>query len=174
MNEDAASSPAVREAVASFADRQHFHRAVGALLAAGFAPSDLSVLASHDALSTAGEPESGKHELLPAGLSDEIRFIDPLTAAGIILLSAGPIAAAAALLVGAGLGAAALKELFERTTAPLHREEFRKALAAGAVLLWVRCEDAEKESRALHILGKAGGRDCHTHTRAPHPGEAVG
>jgi hypothetical protein len=173
MSEETAPSPAVREAVASFPDREHFHRAVRALLAAGFVPSDLSVLATHDALATAGEPVGEKPGILPVGLTDEIRFIEPLTAAGIILWSAGPIAAVIAGLIGAGLGAAALKELFDSTTAPRHREDFRAALDAGAVLLWVRCEDAQQEAKAKRILARAGGRNRHVHTRPPHPGEAA-
>ena len=52
------------------------------------------------------------------GLADEIKYIAPLTVAGIILLSGGPIAATVAALVGAGLGGAALKELFDDYTAP--------------------------------------------------------
>src|SRR5262245_43965303 len=49
------SFPVIREAVASFPDRAHFRRAVSALLAAGFAPSELSVLASHQPLAAAEE-----------------------------------------------------------------------------------------------------------------------
>ena len=37
MAEAPASFPVIREAVASFPDRDHFHRAVSDLLAAGFA-----------------------------------------------------------------------------------------------------------------------------------------
>ncbi len=161
----------MREAVASFPDREHFDRAVRALLASGFASTDLSVLASHDALATAGEPAGGERHILPGGLTDEIRFIEPLTAAGLILWSAGPIAAVIAGLIGAGLGAAALKELFDSTAAPRHREEFGAALAAGAVLLWVRCGDAQQEAKAKRILKNAGGRNIHVHARPPHPGE---
>jgi hypothetical protein len=83
MTTDPASFPIVREAVASFPDRQHFHAAVSKLLTGGFAPGDLSVLASHDPLVTAGEPNDGVRELLPAGLSGEIKFMGPLTVAGL-------------------------------------------------------------------------------------------
>jgi hypothetical protein len=163
----------VREAVASFADREHFHVAVSALLAAGFAHADLSVLATHDSLSVAGEAAGEPHELVPEALADEIKYIGPLTIAGIILISGGPIAAAVAALVGAGLGGAALKELFDDYTAPPHSAEFAAALAAGAVLLWARCENGEAEKRALRIMREAGGRNVHIHTRPPHPGEAA-
>jgi hypothetical protein len=164
------SFPVVREAVASFPDREHFRRAVSALLAAGFGPSDLSALASHRPLSAA---EENPGELIAAGLSDELKYIAPLTVAGIVLISGGPIAATVAALVGAGLGGAALKELFDDYTAAPHRDEFAGALAAGAALLWVRCGDPELELRALRILEETGGRHVHAHGR-PVRGEEAG
>ena len=154
--------PVIREAVASFPDREHFKKAVSALLAGGFESSDLSVLASHQPLSAA-EENSG--ELVAVGLADELKYIAPLTVAGIVLVSGGPIAATIAALVGAGLGGAALKELFDDYTAPTHREEFAAALTAGAALLWVRCADPEIELRALRLLEEAGGRHVHIHGR---------
>ncbi len=165
MTEPASSFPIVREAVASFPDRDHFRRAVSNLLAAGFETSDLSVLASHDSLAAAGEPGGTGPKIVPAGLSDEIKYIAPLTVAGIILLSGGPIAVTVAALVGAGLGGAALKELFDDYTAPRHSEDFTAALQAGAALLWVRCEDSARELTATRILEEAGGRHVHVHGR---------
>jgi hypothetical protein len=162
MSASATVSPAIREAVASFPDREHFRRAVSALLAAGFEPADLSVLASHEALSAAAEKPD---DLIAAGLSDEITYIAPLTVAGIIVLSGGPIAATVAALVAAGLGGAALKEIFDRYTAAPHRENFAAALKAGAALLWVRCTDPERERRALRILEESGGHHGHIHGR---------
>jgi hypothetical protein len=175
MAESSPSFPVIREAVGSFPDREHFHRAVQNLLAAGFAPSDLSVLASHDSLTTAGEPAGGSEsKIVPTGLSDEIKYIAPLTVAGIVLLSGGPIAAAVAALVGAGLGGAALKELFDDYTAPRHAQDFAAALHAGAALLWVRCEDSERELRATRVLEEAGGRHVHVHGRSVPPAERGG
>jgi hypothetical protein len=165
MTEAAPSFPIIREAVASLPDRDHFHRAVSILLAAGFEASDLSVLASHDSLASAGEPGGTAGKILPAGLSNEIKYIAPLTVAGIILLSGGPIAATVAALVGAGLGGAALKELFDDYTAARHSDDFAAALHAGAALLWVRCEDSERELTATRILEEAGGRHVHVHGR---------
>lgn len=162
---DAAIFPVVREAVASFPDREHFHRAVSNLLAAHFAPSDLSVLATHDSLAVAGEPDGGKRALLPAGLADEIKYLGPLTVAGIVVLSGGPITVAVAALVGAGLGGAALKELFDDYTAPRHSDNFNAALQAGAALLWARCDDHDRELTATRILEAAGGRHVHIHGR---------
>jgi hypothetical protein len=157
--------PVIREAVASFPDREHFRKAVAALLAAGFDQSDLSVLASHESLSAADERPGS---LIAAGLSDEVKYIGPLTVAGIVLVSGGPIAAVVAALVGAGLGGAALKELFDDYAAAPHREAFEAALKAGAALLWVRCADPEIELRALRILEESGGRHVHIHGRPAH------
>ena len=174
MTEAAKSFPVIREAVASFPDREHFRSAVSALLAAGFETSDLSVLASHDSLAAAGEPAGTEPKLLPAGLADEIKYIAPLTVAGIVLLSGGPIAVAIAALVGAGLGGAALKELFDDYTAPRHSENFKAALEAGAALLWVRCDDPERELTATRLLEEAGGRHVHIHGRPPRSAERRG
>jgi hypothetical protein len=162
--------PIVREAVASFADRAHLHAAVTGLRAAGFVPDDLSVLATHDSLDVADEAGYGKevHRWLPAGLSEEMKYLGPLTVAGIIVLSGGPIAASIAALVGAGLGGAALKEILDRYSSG-HSDEFAAALEAGAVLLWARCEDAERELAATRILDQAGGRNVHVHGRPAKP-----
>src|SRR5215470_3436623 len=171
MSEAARPFPVIREAVASFPDREHFRNAVAALLAAGFESSDLSVLASHDSLAVADEAAGTPKEVLRAGLSDEIKYIAPLTVAGIILLSGGPIAIALATLVGAGLGGAALKELFDDYTASQHSEDFTTALKAGAALLWVRCRDPDTELAATRILEQAGGAHVHVHGRSPRSDE---
>ena len=163
MSEAAKSFPIIREAVGSFPDREHFRNAVSALLAAGFERSDLSVLASHDSLAVAENDAGTSKGILAAGLTDEIKYLGPLTVAGIILVSGGPIAAAIAALVGAGLGGAALKELFDDYAAAPHREEFAEALAEGAALIWVRCADPDLELRASRILEEAGGRHVHIH-----------
>jgi hypothetical protein len=94
--------------------------------------------------------------------------------AGIVVLSGGPIAAVVAALVAAGLGGAALKELFDDYTAPRHSEDFKAALAAGAALLWVRCDDPDRELTATRILVEAGGNHVHTHGRPVHPQAGAG
>ena len=171
MTEEAPVFPVIREAVGSFPDREHFRNGVAALLAAGFERADLSVLASHDSLAVAEEDAGSPKEILRAGLSDEIKYIAPLTVAGIIVLSGGPIAAVIAALVGAGLGGAALKAFFDDYTAPRHSEDFATALQAGAALLWVRCSDPDRELTATRILEEAGGRNVHVHGRPPRPEE---
>jgi hypothetical protein len=85
------SFPVIREAGASFPDREHFRSAVANLLATGFDMTDMSILASHGSLTAAHEPGGPEPPMLPAGLADEIKCIAPLTIAGIIVLSGGPI-----------------------------------------------------------------------------------
>src|SRR4029077_2873798 len=132
----------------------------------GFRHDDLSVLASHQPLAAAeGEPS----EFVAAGLSDELKYIAPLTVAGIVLISGGPIAATVAALVGAGLGGAALKEFFDDYAAAPHREDFEAALTAGGALLWVRCEDSELDLGAPRILEECGGQHVHIHGRPSAP-----
>ena len=174
MTEAAKSFPIVREAVGSFPDREHFRNAVAALLAAGFDRSELSVLASHDSLAVAEEDAGSSKGNLAAGLTEEIKYVAPLTVAGIIVLSGGPIAFAVATVVGAGLGGAALKELFDDYTAAHHSEDFAAALKSGAALLWVRCGDPDRELVATRILEEAGGRHVHVHGRSPLPEERTG
>ena len=169
MSEAANRVTVIREAFGSFPDRTHFRRAVAALLAGGFDRSDISVLASHAPIEAADDRGPS---LVAAGLTDEINYVAPLTVAGIILLSGGPIAATLAALVAAGLGGAALKEVFDRYTAAPHREDVEAALKAGAALLWVRCADPELELCATRILEEAGGRHVHVHARTLQPSEA--
>src|SRR5215472_530876 len=172
MSEAAKPFPIIREAVASFPDREHVRHAVSALLAGGFARDDLSVLASHDSLAVAEEAAGTPKEVVRAGLTDEIKYIAPLTVAGIIVLSGGPIALTIAALVGAGLGGAALKEFFDDYTAARHSEDFAAALTAGAALLWVRCPDPDSELAATRILEQPAAATC-TSTAAPNdPGSA--
>ena len=171
MSEASTPFPVIREAVASFPDREHFRNAVSALLAGGFARDDLSVLASHDSLAVTDEAAGTPKEVMRAGLSDEIKYIAPLTVAGIIVLSGGPIALTVAALVGAGLGGAALKEFFDDYSAAHHSENFAEALKAGAALLWVRCPDPNSELAATRILEEAGGQHVHVHGRSARPEE---
>jgi hypothetical protein len=160
--------PMIREAVASFATKEQFRAAVGRLLGAGFKPADLSVLASHDSLEVAGGVPgyAGKPgSSLFAGLTDEVNFLGPLTVAGIVLISGGPVAAALGALIAAGLGGAAIKEVLDRYSANEHSAEFSAALKAGAVLLWVRVDDPELEAAATRILEETGGHHVHMHGR---------
>lgn len=158
---------AVTEVVGRFAEREPFKAAVKALLAAGFERSELSVLDRRDALSAAeGKDEAWRTTL--AGLVGETKYLEPLTAAGLILLASGAIGAALAGAVAAGLGGMALYELLGEVRATPHTREFARALENGAVLLWVRADAPERQELARGILAKNGAADVHVHTRPLH------
>jgi len=94
MSATTSQFPVIREAVAAFPDRARFRRAVNALLQGGFERGDLSVLASHEPLAV-GEVEA-EVEADANAATASLPYLAPLTIAGIIAVSAGPIAAAVA------------------------------------------------------------------------------
>ncbi len=165
-NRKATQDETVVEVVGRFAHREDFTRAVEDLLAADFAPSDLSVLDTHESLGAAGSPGEAWTEAL-AGLVGEIKYVGPLTAAGLIGIATGPVGAAVSAAVAAGLTGAALAELLETVRATPHTESFARALEAGALLLWIRVADPEQEARASEILSRRGAADVHRHERPP-------
>ena len=158
------SEESVTEVVGRFAGREGFTAAVEELVQAGFALSDLSVLDTHEALSAAGTSGEAWQSAL-AGLVGEIKYVGPITAAGLIGIATGPVGAAVSAAVAAGLTGAALAELLETVRATPHTESFARALEAGALLLWVRAEDPEGEAKASEILTRHGAQDVHRHER---------
>jgi hypothetical protein len=154
----------VTEVVGRFAERAPFKAAVEALLAAGFERSDLSVLDSHDSLSASeGKNETWRRTL--AGLVGEAKYLEPITAAGLILLASGAVGAAVAGAIAAGLGGMAAFELLGEVRATPHTRQFAAALEQGAVLLWVRAERVERQRLAGDALTRHGAADVHVHTR---------
>ncbi|MFQ5774510.1 MAG: hypothetical protein ACE5GS_08345 [Kiloniellaceae bacterium] len=163
---NAGDAGSITEVVGRFAARDPFTAAVRDLLAAGFAPSELSVLDTHESIGAAGpQGEAWKQAL--AGLVGEVNYVGPITAAGLIAIATGPIGAAIAGAVAAGLTGAALAELLDTVRATPHTESFARALEAGALLLWVRAEDPERQAEAREILTRHGAEDVHLHTRPP-------
>ena len=166
MEDDEADTgqDSVTEVVGRFAGRAGFTAAVEELLQAGFAVSDLSVLDTHEALSAAGTSGEAWQSTL-AGLVGEIKYVGPITAAGLIGIATGPVGATVSAAVAAGLTGAALAELLEAVRATPHTESFARALEAGALLLWVRAVDPEGEAKASEILTRHGAEDVHRHER---------
>lgn len=163
--EGSASGPGeITEVVGRFAAREAFTAAVEELLGAGFAPADLSVLDTHESLSAAGTPGEAWQEAL-AGLVGEIKYVGPITAAGLIAIATGPVGAAISATVAAGLTGAALSEILGTIRATPHTESFARALESGALLLWVRVKSAEREAEASDILRRHRAADVHRHDR---------
>lgn len=158
------TSEIVREAVGVFKDRPTFENAVERLLKAGFERPDLSVLDGHESLEVAGEPGRPWKDVLTA-LVGEIKYEGPLVAAGAILLAGGPTAALIASIIGAATAGVAAKEVLDEVTSTPDSADFANALAAGGLILWVRCTDFAQEAEALLTLEQSGGSNVHVTER---------
>lgn len=150
------------EIVGVLSSREDFENAVAALIDAGFERSDLSVLSSHESLAVAGKPSTPWKEALTALVGD-IKYEGPLVASGAILLAGGATAAAIAGVIGAAVGGVALKEILEEVAAKPHTEDFERSLEAGSVILWVRVDSDEKQSKAISILTNNNAANVHLH-----------
>jgi hypothetical protein len=159
-----AKAKTVTEVVGRFSGKEEFTATVEELLESGFASSDLSVLDTHESLGAAGSLGEAWQQAL-GSLVGEIKYVGPITAAGLIGIATGAIGAAISAAVAAGLTGAALAELLDTVRATPHTESFARALEGGAVLLWVRAEDDLRQARASEILLRHGAADVHRHQR---------
>ncbi len=162
--QDESVATGVTEVVGRFADADSFKAAVEALRGAGFEQSDLSVLDTHESISASETPSEAWKQSL-AGLVGEVKYVGPLTTAGLIAIATGPIGMAVAGVVAAGVTGVALRELLEDIKATPHTEAFARALEGGAVLLWVAADTPEREAKAGDILTHHGAADVHSHRR---------
>ncbi|MEE8279913.1 MAG: hypothetical protein V3R55_04340 [Alphaproteobacteria bacterium] len=166
--EVAGNGAAVIEIVGRFGDRESFRAAVEELRANGFERSELSILDTRESLSASESAGEAWAQAL-AGLIGEVKYLGPITAAGLIMIASGPVGAAVSGLMAAGLTGVALKELLDDIKATPHTETFARALEAGAVLLWVRAEMADRQTLASDILSRHGAGDVHLHRRDVRP-----
>ena len=145
---------------ANYRNRASFEAAVTSLLAAGFDRTDLSVLASHDSLEVAGDI-AGYHredgQELVSALGQQVSWLEPVTIAGAVFLTAGPVGAAVAAIAAAAAGAVTLRPLLAEITENAHALTFEAAIADGHILLWVRIASAAQLEKAEAILRETGG-----------------
>jgi len=160
----------VREVVGVFSDRNGFTDAVTALRAAGVPDTDLSVLASHETIDAAA-PEAAAPgigetvEDFVRALTGELKFAGPLGAAGVAILFGGPVGAVIGGVIAAGVSGLALKEALGEALAHPHHDAFDRAVAAGGIILWVRVDSEESETRAIQALEAAGAHNVHANDR---------
>jgi hypothetical protein len=179
----AKESHMIREAVGVFHDRDAFQNAVEDLLSAGFDRSELSLLASEEAVEQklghaykkvqeleddATVPRAafiGNHSLAigRTGIIGGLAYIGAMVATGAVVASGGTVAAmiAAAAIAGGGgglLGGWAARFLGRDRAAHLQHQ-----LDHGGLLLWVRVRDEAHERRAVDILTRSGAEDVHVH-----------
>lgn len=153
------------ELVGLLSDRASFEATVKALLDAGFAREDLSVLSNHDSIDTVGSSGNSLKDTLTA-LVGELKYEGPLVASGAIYLAGGPMAGTIAALIAAAVGSVAVKEVVEEVTSTPDSEDFARAVEAGSIILWVRVPDDAAQAKAEAILKANGADNVHVHTPA--------
>lgn len=154
-----------REAVGVFAERKSFQSAIAELESAGFDHTDLSVLATHEAIEAAGTQKESWREVFNAFVN-EVRYEHPLFASGMIFLAGGPVTATIAGIIAAAVGTLAVKDVIDEVVSRPHTEHFADAVEAGGAILWVRCPSAERERDAMAILEKNGATNVHVVDRS--------
>lgn len=170
----------VREAVAVIEDVSSLESAVDDLLAAGFARADVSLLAGHDTVSRKlghmyrrveeleDDPRAPRTAFVSTkslGRREDIvisslTYLPTLLAAGVVVASAGAVAAALAgtAVTGALIGTALAHWMDRR-----HADWLQEQLDRGGLLLWVRTPDEAAERRALEVLTRYSAHDVHIH-----------
>lgn len=173
----------VREAVGVFHDQDSLENAVEDLMSAGFDRSELSLLASEQAVEQklghayqkvqeleddAAVPRAafvGNHSLAigRTGIVGGLAYVGAMVATGAVVASGGSVAAVIAAAALAGGGGGLLGGLAARFLGRDRARNLQHQLDHGGVLLWVRVRDAARERRALDILERSGADDVHVH-----------
>jgi hypothetical protein len=174
----------VREAVGVFNRPENFQNAIDELLSSGFHRSELSLLASEQAVEAklghryqkvsalADDPTIPRAAYVSAegigdaegGLIGGLLFVGAFTAAGAIVASGGTLAAAIAGATLAGGTGGLIGSILAKWVGDHHAHHLQEQMDRGGLLLWVRAWDGEDERRALEILRKHSGSDVHVHT----------
>lgn len=182
MSAEAGARPdqTVTEAVAVFHDVPSLDAAVEDLRKAGFKRSDISLLASEEAVEKKlghryekveeleDEPDAPRVTYrTPAALGESedvligsLTYLPAVVAAGTVVASAGIVAAA---VTGTALAGALIGTVLARWIDKQHAEHLQEQLDRGGLLLWVRTPDQAAERRALEILTRHSAHDVHIH-----------
>jgi orotate phosphoribosyltransferase-like protein len=170
----------VVEAVGVFDAVDELDAAVEELRQAGFRRSEISLLASADAVERKlghryerveeleDNPDAprkayttreslGESESL---MATSLTYLPALLAAGTVVASAGVVAAA---VTGAAVAGAAVATVLSHWMDKSHAEWLEEQLDRGGLLLWVRTATPEAEGKALEILRKHSAHDVHLH-----------
>jgi hypothetical protein len=170
----------VTEAVAVFDDVRALDAAVEALRRAGFRKSDISLLATEDAVEKKlghryerveeleddpNAPRTAYRTRASVGDSEDmivgsLTYLPTVVAAGTVVASAGVVAAA---VTGTAIAGALIGTVLARWLDQHHALRLQEQLDRGGLLLWVRVPDDDAEQRALEILRRHSAHDVHTH-----------
>lgn len=168
------------EAVAIFDDVASLDRAVQALIDAGFAKDDVSLLASEAAVEEKlghryerveeleDDPDAPRvaYRTLAEfaenerSIANSLTFLPAMIAAGTVVASAGVVAAA---VTGAAVGGAVLSTVLARWLDHNHADHLQEQLEHGGLLLWVNTPTVDKREKAVAILMAHAASDVHVH-----------
>jgi hypothetical protein len=173
----------VREAVAVFQTEKDMQAAIDDLLTHGFNRTEMSLLASTDAVETKlghkfrsvreleDDPEAATiaYSTVEASGAAEGAVIATLTylgalAAFIPVVAGGGALAAALIAMGVGGGSGAtIGALLARLIEKDHADYIADQLSHGGLVLWVRTWNPDDEAAAMRILKSHSGQDVHVH-----------
>lgn len=174
---------AVREAVGIFDRADDLQSAIDELLTSGFHRSEVSLLASEQAVdqklghqykkvaALADDPTVLRTAYVSpeaiggaqGGLIGALMYVGAAVAGGAIVVSGGTLLAAisAAAMTG-GLGGF-IGAILAKWVGDHQAEYLQDQIDRGGLLLWVRTQDVEDEKRAVEILSKHSGTEVHIH-----------
>ena len=172
------------QVIATFAEAEHFEDAVEAVRALGFSRSQISLMASHDAVKAKFgdklEHSGDKFDdsAIPQGIYTDRQTVktERVMAIGLpayiggagaglaIVATGGALAIAAGVAaVGAAAGAG-IGTLLAKAVSEHHIHFLEKQLKLGKLLLTVDLEDTEREALVVEALKRSGAEDVRTTT----------
>jgi hypothetical protein len=183
MSENEDQSYTVREVVGVFGSGDKLEAAVENLEAAGFRREDISVMASHEAVTknlnhrfeTVEQKEDdprvpraafvAKSDLTmgKAAVIGVPLYIGATVGSLAVVASGGALALAIAAAAAGGLAGCGLGGLAAHAIAENHAKAIEEHVAAGGLLLWVQISDRAREAEAIGVLHASGGEHVHAH-----------
>ncbi|MBW7852327.1 MAG: hypothetical protein H3C38_17670 [Rhodospirillales bacterium] len=184
MPEPLAQEPRIREAVGAFRDVPSLEKTFDDLLTAGFAHSDISLLASDDTVKrklgrfyvdvreAADDPQAPRRDFPSVqartegkgALTSMLGYIGALTAGGVTIATGGAAGAVIAAGVLGGGALAALGAALGRAVDSQFTDDLQRQVERGGIILWVKVADADQERRAQEVLRRHGAEGVHVHS----------
>ncbi len=174
----------VREVVGAAQSREELDALVDRLTTSGFDRSDISLMASHDAVvqklraiyrdpvEIAEAPDLPRRDLVTrddvssvsAVVFGTLVSVGALGAALPVIASGGALAAIVAAALTGGAAATAIgKVIRDRIVKGLDAATLENDLLHGGLVVFVRARDPEREEEAMAIMRDCGARNVHVH-----------
>jgi len=173
----------VIEAVGVFKEVEFLESAIDDLMEHGFDRSDLSLLASEEALNA----KIGHHFIKVEKLEDNPNvlrsayvaresigagegaligtpmYVVACTAAGIVAAAGGPLTALILAAIAGGGGGALIGTMLARLVGQNYSKKIEQQLEQGGLILWIRTWSDDQKKKTLDILARHSAEDIHLH-----------